>query len=156
MYFWRLTDDQMAAIPSLDNVSIFRKDHPRGVVLGHKKYNIVVSPDRLKLPGYSGVYYEVDNPILHEPHLDGKEYLVGYLISKANDSIVGEIYFVRKFPEGNFYSFRSKGKELGRATGQTSVCLEDDYGEYRRWGFSHESVGKCSILEIEMNWISLD
>ena len=65
---------------------------------------------------WSGEYYQTDNPIIHEPAINGREYLTAYLTKE--ETIVGEIYFVREFPRGNFYSFRDlKNVEIGRATG---------------------------------------
>ena len=154
LFFYRLTDEELASIPSGTSGEIFAKSHPRGVVLGQGKYNIFVTPvEKLALPGWSGEYYQTDNPIIHEPAINGREYLTAYLTKE--ETIVGEIYFVREFPRGNFYSFRDlKNVEIGRATGQTSVSLEDNFEEYKKWGFDHPTLGKCKILEIQINWIN--
>lgn len=121
---------QYAYLVKAEEVSTFGADsfeefypagHPltRGFPGKNAYYNIGIKSEiDSNIPGCIGEWYEIDNPILHEPSLVA-EYLTHYILSKDNDAIVGKVIFSRK-ERGEYIGILNDGSEFFRTCGQTS------------------------------------
>jgi len=137
-YAYLLTPEEVTSINVEEEFEEFYPSHhplAKRFHLGRRDrdYSLGITAQSKNLPGRIGLFYPIDNPVIHEPSLTAS-YLTHYILSKSGDSILGKVEFSRA-RRGEYVGTLNDGTEVFSTGGQTSWLTAEHLEEMEDYDY---------------------